>query len=128
VVGSALDLPFADQSFDVVIASQMTHHLDQPAEVIRHFAEAWRVARLGVVISDLHRNPLLYLLVAVAVRVLGFPPAMRSDGLVSVRRAFRLGEWQTFARAAGLTTAEVWLYAGTRLILQARKPELPGPP
>ena len=27
VVGSALQLPFADGSFDLVVASQMTHHL-----------------------------------------------------------------------------------------------------
>src|SRR5205085_12125871 len=45
VVGSVLALPFVANSFDIVIASQMTHHLAGDAEVIQHFREANRVAR-----------------------------------------------------------------------------------
>jgi len=47
VTGSALELPFADGSFDLVVASQMTHHLTD-AEVVRHWREAWRVTRDGI--------------------------------------------------------------------------------
>ena len=49
VVGSAMALPFPDNAFDVVVASQMTHHLESDADVARHFAEAYRVARKAVV-------------------------------------------------------------------------------
>src|SRR5208283_1788574 len=42
VVGSALQLPFADGSFDLVVASQMTHHLTDD-QVVTHWREAWRV-------------------------------------------------------------------------------------
>ena len=60
VVGSVLALPFADASFDVVIASQMTHHLSTNEEVTQHFREAWRVTRSGLLLTDLHRNVFLY--------------------------------------------------------------------
>ena len=36
VVGSVCALPFADESFDAVIASQMTHRLTQD-ETVQHF-------------------------------------------------------------------------------------------
>ena len=41
VVGSALQLPFDDSSFDLVVASQMTHHLTDE-EIVTHWREAWR--------------------------------------------------------------------------------------
>ena len=59
VIGSALQLPFADNSFDLVIASQMTHHLTDE-EVVRHWRESWRVTRDGIFICDLHRNAGFY--------------------------------------------------------------------
>ena len=44
VVGSALQLPFADGSFDLVVASQMTHHLTDE-QVVTHWREvAWAAA------------------------------------------------------------------------------------
>ncbi|MGN6555715.1 MAG: class I SAM-dependent methyltransferase, partial [Verrucomicrobiota bacterium] len=58
VAGSALALPFRDNSFDVVIASQMTHHFSD-AEVVQHLREAWRVTRRAIFLSDLHRGPAL---------------------------------------------------------------------
>ena len=42
VAGSALELPFPDRSFDLVVASQMTHHLSDQ-DVVQHWREAWRV-------------------------------------------------------------------------------------
>jgi ubiquinone/menaquinone biosynthesis C-methylase UbiE len=49
VGASALSLPFPDGSFDLVIASQMTHHFGD-AEVVQHWREAWRVAREAMLI------------------------------------------------------------------------------
>ena len=61
VTGSALQLPFADGSFDLVVASQMTHHLTDE-EVVQHWREAWRVTRDAIFICDLHRNAGFYAL------------------------------------------------------------------
>ncbi len=67
VAGSVLALPFAANSFDVVIASQMTHHLANDAAVVQHFREAQRVARQGVFITDMQRSPFLYTLLWVCL-------------------------------------------------------------
>jgi len=122
VGGSVLRLPFHDQSFDLVIASQMTHHLNTDEEVVQHFREAWRVGALGVFISDMKRSGFLYLVLWGMLRVLGLSPEMRSDGLLSVKRGWRAEELTTLAARAGLSGASVQSYYGTRLIVAAKKP------
>lgn len=120
VTGSALDLPFPNDSFDLVVASQMTHHLTD-AEVIRHLNEAQRVSRDAVMISDLHRNAGLLAMLWLSLPFLRLSKPVREDALLSVRRAFQLEELRTLAQSAGLPDPRVWLYYGTRIILQARK-------
>jgi hypothetical protein len=129
VIGSVLALPFPSASFDVVIASQMTHHLDREEEVALHFAEAWRVARRGIFFTDLHRNYPLLLLVWVSCLLRGLSAEMRSDGVISIQRGWRVQEWRRLAHLAGIPNAKTWLYFGSRIILQAKKSsqaELPG--
>ncbi len=120
VVGSALQLPFADGSFDLVVASQMTHHLTDE-QVVTHWREAWRVTRDAIFISDLHRNAGLYMLVWLALHLLRAERTVLADGLISVRRGFRLAEWRQLAARADIPEANVWRYHGTRIVLQARK-------
>jgi hypothetical protein len=121
VVGSATELPFPDSSFDVVVASQMTHHLDSDDAVKRHFAEAYRVSRKGVVICDLHRNPFFYAVLGLTLLAMRMPAWIRSDGLVSVRRGWRVPEWERLARDAGLKNYRAWMEHGTRVLLFAKK-------
>lgn len=57
---SALDLPFGDREFDLVVTSHLLHHLDRPERerVVREMA---RVARVAVVIYEPNRNnPLMF--------------------------------------------------------------------
>lgn len=129
VSGSVVALPFHKDSFDLVIASQMTHHLSD-LEAIKHFREAWRVTRDALFLNDLHRNPALLAVVWLAGYWARLSPSMRSDGLLSVRRGWRLREWLELAREAGIATPRISLYFGARIFLQARKsPSLaPGSP
>lgn len=120
VVGSALQLPFADGSFDLVVASQMTHHLTDE-QVVAHWREAWRVTRDAIFISDLHRNALLYTLVWLTMRLMRSDRNTFEDGLISVRRGFQLDEWRELAGRAGIPATKVWCYHYTRILLQARK-------
>jgi SAM-dependent methyltransferase len=120
VVGSALQLPFADASFDLVIASQMTHHLTEE-QIVTHWREAWRVTRDAIFISDLHRNPWLYSMVWLSLHLLRVGPTVMEDGLISVRRGFRRREWRELAGRAGIPGADVRRYHGARILLQARK-------
>lgn len=120
VAGSALALPFRDNSFDVVIASQMTHHFSD-SEVVQHLREAWRVARRAIFLSDLHRGPALHGLLWLMFCVRRYPEHFRADGLLSVKRGFLVGELQSLANQAGIPGARAWLRYGTRVILEARK-------
>lgn len=72
VVGSALQLPFADSSFDLVVASQMTHHLTD-GQIVTHWREAWRVTRGAMFVCDLHRNAGLYAMLWFGIDVLKCP-------------------------------------------------------
>lgn len=64
VVGSILELPFADKSFDVVCAFEVLEHL--PFEQFdRALAELARVARTHVVISLPHFGPMLSFLLKI---------------------------------------------------------------
>jgi len=121
VAASAVALPFRDRSFDVVIAAQMAHHLPDTAAVEQHFREAWRVTRDALFLNDLHRNLALIFLVWVGARLTRISPRMRADGLLSVRRGWRVPEWKTLAARAGIPQAKVWLYHGARIMLRARK-------
>jgi len=119
VTGSALRLPFADRSFDLVVASQMTHHLTD-AEVVQHWREAWRVTRDAIFICDLHRNAGFYALLWPAMRLLRSQPMLIKDGMISVRRGFHRREWSELAARAEIPNPRISLYYGTRIVLQAR--------
>jgi ubiquinone/menaquinone biosynthesis C-methylase UbiE len=120
VVGSALNLPFPDGSFDVVIASQMTHHFSDE-EVVQHLREAWRVTRRAIYLTDLHRSPVLYALLKVMFAVRRFPKHFENDGLLSVKRGFRVRELKLLAKQAGIPDARISVYYGTRILIRAKK-------
>lgn len=121
VNGNALALPFDNASFDLVITSQMTHHLTGP-EIITHWREAARVTRDALFFCDLHRNVGLYAMLWLTTRLLLASHHVREDALISVKRGFRCSEWRSLAAQAELRNARVWVFYGTRIVLQARKP------
>ena len=120
VAGSATCLPFRQDSFDVVIASQMVHHLAD-AQVKVLLQEAWRVTRHALLICDLHRNVGLYLLLRLLFCFQKHPASFKADGLLSVKRGWRVGELGRLGTEAGIKGAVVKLYFGARVILHARK-------
>jgi SAM-dependent methyltransferase len=100
----ARTLPLADGEVDVAHASLLLHHFD-PDEAVAALAEMRRVARLGVVINDLRRGPLPFVLTAAAVLALSRGAYTRHDGVLSARRAYTLPELDTLAAKAGLRRA-----------------------
>lgn len=100
-VGDALDLPFDENAFDVVHAAMFMHHLPSApaAELLR---EMNRMARVGLVVNDLHRHPLAY----GSIKTLGFllptSAMFRHDAPLSVLRGFRRDELERLAHQAGL--------------------------
>lgn len=94
-------LPLADGEVDVTHASLLLHHLD-PDEAVAAFVEMRRVARLGVVINDLRRGPVVFVVTAATVLALSRGAYTRHDGVLSARRAYTLAERDTLAAKAGL--------------------------
>ena len=93
VVGCAGTLPLGDRSVDLVLVSQVIHHLTLPA-VIQLLAECGRVAKRAVIVCDLRRARLAEAGFWLGSRVLGFDAATRADGITSVRRGYSVAEFR----------------------------------
>ncbi len=93
--------PLRDKSVDLVLASQLLHHLD-PASAVRLLRTCDRLARLGVIVADLRRARLARLAFRVGARALGFDPLTVADGLTSIRRGYTASELRELLARAGI--------------------------
>jgi ubiquinone/menaquinone biosynthesis C-methylase UbiE len=119
VAGDALQLPFADRTFDAVICSLFFHHLTN-AECVSVLREMWRVARRIVIVNDLHRNRVAHASIRVLSVLFSRSTMFRNDSAASVRRAFRPAELGEVAKKAGVP-ARVYRSFPYRLVLVATK-------
>jgi len=97
----ALHLPLADGAIDVVMCVQALHHFSRVAAE-RLVQECARVARVGVIISDLRRSYPAYW----GARLLALGPVSplsRHDGPLSVLRAYTPAEAAQIVRSAGVS-------------------------
>lgn len=107
VVADVFELPFEDDTFDVVVASQLLHHFSE-SQITRVLAEMARVARHRVVVADLQRNWIALIGIRLLTVVFGFGSMIRVDAPLSVRKGFVRGELRAAAAAAGLPARERW--------------------
>lgn len=121
VLACAGSLPLRPRSVDVVVVSQVAHHLATDA-VIRMVRDISQVARLGVVLSDLRRSSLALAGFWIGSRLLRFDSATRSDGLTSVRRGYSRIELEALLTRAGVSP-EVDRRPGFRLVATWRTDE-----
>ncbi len=119
--GDALALPFRSNAVDVVLASQILHHMEA-AEPARLLGELWRVARHGILVHDLRRGTWPHTVTWIALHVLSRSPVIRHDGPVSIRRGFVPTELAAFAAAAGWGAPRVTRHAFFHLALVEEKP------
>jgi ubiquinone/menaquinone biosynthesis C-methylase UbiE len=112
--GDALQLPFADNSFDVVMTSMFLHHLPDEL-VVRVLMEMHRVAGHAVIAADLVRDRRAYAWISLFTAFSS--PMIRHDARVSVKQAFTLAEVDSFRRAAGLHAAKIYPHFGHRFVL-----------
>jgi ubiquinone/menaquinone biosynthesis C-methylase UbiE len=101
-VGDGRALPYADDSFDVVHASMVLHHLPSDEAVVL-LREMGRVARLGVVVNDLDRSRLGWIGAWLMGHLLTGNRYTRQDAPLSVLRSYRADEMKGLLRTAGLT-------------------------
>ncbi|HEU5041927.1 MAG TPA: methyltransferase domain-containing protein [Gemmatimonadales bacterium] len=101
LVGCAGMPPLREKSVDLVLASQLLHHL-APDSVVRLLRTCDRLARVGVVVADLRRGRLAPLAFHIGARALGFDRHTLADGLTSIRRGYTPAELSELLRAAGI--------------------------
>jgi ubiquinone/menaquinone biosynthesis C-methylase UbiE len=105
VVADALNLPFPDNTFDLISCSLFAHHLS-PEQVTKFARESLRVCRQAVLVNDLIRHP-LHLALVYAGMPLYRSRLTRHDAPASVRQAHTVEEMQGFIQQAGATTVEI---------------------
>jgi hypothetical protein len=103
--------------YDVIVSSLFLHHLadDEAVALLRRMGEA---AERMVLINDLRRSRLGYLLAWVGTRVLSRSAVARVDGPLSVQAAYTVAEMKALAERAGLTGAQVMKRWPYRLLLR----------
>lgn len=113
--GDALNLEYADQSFDFVISSLTMHHLegDGPQRLL---SEMNRLSRIGFIVNDLERHPLAWLAIKAVSFLTGKGKVFANDAPLSVLRGFTRPELEDLCRQAGLSAS------GTKVEIRHRAP------
>lgn len=93
-------------SYDIVMCSLFTHHLDDD-QVVHLLYRMRAAAKRLVLVSDLVRSPAAYRTAVAASRLLTRSRIVHVDAAKSMRAAFTMNEIAELADRAGLTSAEV---------------------
>ncbi len=120
IQGDVLNLPFRDNSFDVVINNLSLHHFER-GHAIKMMSEFSRLSRMGFIINDLHRSCVAHAAIWVLTRLLTKNRLTRYDAPVSVYNAFTPDEMDAMAREAGLKHFKVHRHFPYRLALVENK-------
>jgi ubiquinone/menaquinone biosynthesis C-methylase UbiE len=120
--GDVLALPLGDGAVDVAMMNMALHHVP-PEHQRSALEELGRVARAGVVVTDLAANALN----RIGARLLSATvwrrnPLVRADAPVSVERGFSASRLADLGRDAGLRAVHVGSLWGHRLVLTAEAP------
>jgi ubiquinone/menaquinone biosynthesis C-methylase UbiE len=119
VQSSGLELPFPDASIDYVMSSLTLHHFDDDGAV-KLLREMGRVARRGIFVIDLHRNPTAYFFYTTLGHVFLHNRLIREDGALSILKSFTPDELEKLGQQAGLKNAAVEKHFPSRLVLSAK--------
>jgi ubiquinone/menaquinone biosynthesis C-methylase UbiE len=120
VRASGLELPFSDHSVDYVISSLTLHHFDDEGAV-NLLREMGRVARRGIFVIDLHRNPVAYFFYTTLGHLILHNRLIREDGALSILKSFKPDELAKLGQQAGLGNVAVAKHFPSRLVLSAHK-------
>ena len=99
-------LPYAKESFDLVLCSLTLHHFTS-ADAIIILRQMHQLTRGGYLVNDLRRNWLSLWTTQLLVRALSRSPVFRNDALQSCRAAFTVRELRTLAERAGLSNFQI---------------------
>jgi hypothetical protein len=119
IQGDATALPLREGGVAVTVSVLTLHHLDPDGAAIM-LAEMRAAARDALVVIDLPRSRVAWVIVWLATRLLRCHPVSRHDGPLSVRRAYSLAELGVLAGKARLGRVTVRRFpALLRVVLAA---------
>lgn len=100
---------FRSREFDIGLCTLFLHHFedDEALELIKHLTNS---AKLGLVVNDLHRHRLAYYLFKL-VSLTSKNPMVKSDGLTSIKRAFKRADFETFSEKLQYKSTLSWRWA-----------------
>ncbi|MCW5554336.1 MAG: methyltransferase domain-containing protein [Verrucomicrobiae bacterium] len=114
-------LPYAAESFDLVLCSLALHHFGN-AEAQTILQRIHALARVGCIVNDLRRNWLTIVAAVLMARTVLRNPVTRNDVPQSCRAAFTVGELRTMAMGAGLRRFQIHRHHGCfHMVLEGRK-------
>lgn len=106
--------PIRDKSVDVVLVSQVAHHLTR-ASVVDLLRTCNRLARRAVILADLRRSPIAPTIFWCGAQAFGFDAVTVADGMTSIRRGFSQDEMRSLLARAGIE-GRVYRRPGFRLV------------
>jgi SAM-dependent methyltransferase len=118
ICASALATPFDSGSFDYALTSMFLHHLDED-DAVRVLREMNRVARRGIVVSDLFRNRRAYGWISLFTLAAG--PMVKHDARVSVAQAFDEDEVIKLRDRSDIRFAKLHRHFGHRFVLAGER-------
>lgn len=102
---------FAQQKFDVVLATLFLHHFTHE-ELVKLFKVLKTTTRKAIVVNDLHRHPLAYYSIRWLTRLFSKSTMVKFDAPLSVARGFRKQELIQILREAGIENYQLqWKWA-----------------
>ncbi len=116
VCADALDPFFDYQPYDIVTGTLFFHHLT--CEQIKRLFQKCNEQGVAVLVNDLHRSPVAWILFNIFARVTAAPNMALHDGALSIQRAFSKSELTHFATEGGYRHFSVqWKWAFRYLLL-----------
>lgn len=123
VQADGLALPFAPHQVDYFVSSLVLHHF-APDALVSLLRETFRLARRGIVMSDIVRGYLPLAAFRLIQPIFARHYLTRQDGITSIKRAYTVVELTELAHAAGLNHARVYAHFPWRMTLVVDKSDV----
>jgi hypothetical protein len=96
---------------DVCTCTLFTHHFTD-SELVQLLKGLKLKSNLGIVVNDLHRNPIAYHSIKILTKLFSKSPMVQNDGPLSVLRAFSKADWERVLDEAGIKDFQLtWHWA-----------------
>lgn len=89
----------SSKTFDLIISTLVFHHLSDE-EIIDTLKKCYSIAKKGIIINDLHRDPLALIGFGILGPLLLPNRRVIYDGLVSIQKGFKRKDWINYLEKA----------------------------